>query len=200
MTADLNLGDTQLIIDKCKAFGCDLNQAAYILATARWETGHTMKPVQEAYWLSDKWRRLNLRYYPWHGRGYVQITWQRNYLHAGQKLNLDLTTDPDFVMRPNVAVRILVRGMMEGWFTNHKLPDHVSGDKADFVAARRVVNGTDKAQAIASIAQEYVEALQGVWNETTKSEPAKEPAKPGAFAALITVMVTFILSLFGGRK
>lgn len=156
---NLDHGDTRLIIKECLARGATLPQAAYILATARWETNHTMKPVQEAYWLSDKWRAQNLRYYPWHGRGYVQLTWQRNYLFAGKKLDRDLTSEPAVVMVPHIAAEILVAGSLEGWFTNHKLTDHINSTKKDYIAARRVINGTDKAQGIASLAEKYEAAL-----------------------------------------
>ena len=71
---DMNLGDTGLIVATCGQQGLLRNQAAYTLATAYWETNRTMKPVEEAYWLSDAWRKANLRYYPWHGRGYTQTT------------------------------------------------------------------------------------------------------------------------------
>ena len=199
MTADLSLGDTQLIINECHKDGCTREQTAYILATARWETNHTMKPVQEAYWLSDKWRRQNLRYYPWHGRGYVQITWQRNYRHAGDQLGVDLMKDPDSVMRPAIAVRILVRGMMQGWFTNHKLPDHVNEAKTDFAGARRVVNGTDKAQAIAALAREYVEALSLTPAPQHVSETPKNERI--GWGAIIAAILTAIRQMFkGGRS
>ena len=65
---DMDLGDTRLILSACMQQGLLRNQAAYVLATAYWETNRTMKPVEEAYWLSEEWRRKNLRYYPWHGQ------------------------------------------------------------------------------------------------------------------------------------
>src|SRR5690606_35997028 len=34
-----------------------LHDLAYILATGWWETGKTMQPVREAYWLDEDWRR-----------------------------------------------------------------------------------------------------------------------------------------------
>jgi hypothetical protein len=44
-----------------------LNQVAYQLATVHWETNRTFEPVREAYWLSEEWRKRNLRYYPFYG-------------------------------------------------------------------------------------------------------------------------------------
>lgn len=166
---DMNLGDTQLILAECKRQRVSLKQAAYILATARWETNHTMKPVREAYWLSEAWRKANLRYYPWYGRGYVQLTWKDNYKKAGAKLGIDLTTDADVAMKPAVAAKVLVTGMMQGWFTKRRLPEYVSEgvepdfkERTDYLGARRVVNGTDKAKEIAGWAIRYQKALEAV--------------------------------------
>ena len=156
---DMKLGDTRLIIDTCKRFGLLRNQAAYVLATAFHETAHTMKPVEEAFWLSDAWRKANLRYYPWHGRGYVQLTWEKNYVRAGRELNRDLTTTPATVMQPKISAEILVKGSLDGWFTGRKLGDYITLQKSNFVGARRIINGTDKASAIAGIAKDYDAAL-----------------------------------------
>ena len=155
----LDLGDTRLIIDECKRHNLLRNEVAYVLATTYWETARTMKPVREAYWLSDRWRQENLRYYPWYGRGYVQITWRENYIRLGKRLNLDLTTDPDVVMKPDIAVKILVIGMKEGLFTGKKLSDYITLQRSDFQGARRIINGNDKAAAIASIAEDYDKLL-----------------------------------------
>lgn len=182
---DLKLGDTKLIIAECERRNATLQQTAYILATGRWETAHTMKPVEEAFWLSDSWRAKNLRYYPWHGRGYVQLTWERNYLNAGQKLDRDLTTNPDAVMQPQVAAEILVAGSLEGWFTKHKLTDHVNAKKTDYVNARRVINGTDKANAIASLAEKYEDALKTAGYGAPKAAPN-----------FIEALIAFIKGLF----
>lgn len=159
--SDLEFNDTPLIIDTCRELGATRQQAAYILATAFWETNRQMRPVEEAYWLSDDWRKTNLRYYPWHGRGYVQLTWERNYIHAGEELDLDLTTDPKVVMQPDISAKILVKGSLEGWFTGRKLGDYISAGRCDYRNARRVINGTDKAASIAALAHEFDAALAG---------------------------------------
>ncbi len=58
------------IAAECRRQGIGLDtQIAYVIATVEWETGNTFKPVKEAYWLSEDWRRRNLRYYPYFGRG-----------------------------------------------------------------------------------------------------------------------------------
>ncbi len=41
MSVNTTLGDTQLILTQCQRQGLLRNQAAYVLATAWWETAHT---------------------------------------------------------------------------------------------------------------------------------------------------------------
>lgn len=156
---DLKVGDTQTIINYCRRSGLSRPQMAYVLATTYHETARTMKPVREAFWLSEDWRKANHRYWPYDGRGYVQLTWRDNYEKASKVVGVDLVRFPDRAMDPRVATIILVRGMMEGWFTGKGLPQYVSQFKVDFVAARRVVNGTDKAKEIAALAEEYLKVL-----------------------------------------
>ena len=156
---DLDTGDTRLILTHCERYDLLRNQAAYVLATAFWETARTMEPVREAFWMSERWRETNLRYYPWYGRGYVQLTWKQNYERAGRELDLDLTTDPDAVMVPNTASRILVLGCRDGWFTGKALSDYITLSLSDFIGARKIVNGMDKAETIAALARGYDAAL-----------------------------------------
>jgi len=154
------MSKTARIVKACKDHDLSLEQCAYVLATTWHETAGTMLPMREAYWLSDDWRKSNLRYYPWYGRGYVQITWKANYTKAGERLNKDLTSNPDVVLEPEVAVEILVRGMKEGWFTGKRLSTFINEDKKDYVGARRIVNGTDKDELIAGYAQRYEASLR----------------------------------------
>jgi putative chitinase len=192
MTPDLHLGDSQLILKECKLAGLLRNQAAYVMATAWWETAHTVEPVKEAYWVknAEAWRKKNLRYYPWYGRGYAQLTWERNYIHAGNQLGLDLTTNPEYVMVPDVSAKILVTGSLEGWFTGKKLGDYITLSKSDFKGARRIINGTDKAAAIATVARAYDEALKA---DGYGIAPPTPPAP-------VHWLVKLLQSLFGGRS
>jgi putative chitinase len=160
---DLSLGCTRMLIDESKAQGLLRNQCAYVLATAFWETAHTMQPVVEAYWLSENWRRSNLRYYPWYGRGFVQLTWEKNYQRAEAETGQPVHQNPALALNPAVAAMIAVTGMREGWFTGRDLNDFIDLQHSDFVNARRIINGTDRAQEIAVIAQHYDQALTAEW-------------------------------------
>lgn len=159
---DLSLGHTQLLIDECKAQKLLRNQAAYVLATAFWETAHTMKPVVEAFWKSEDWRRRNLRYYPWHGRGFVQLTWEKNYRRAARETGVPLDKDPTLAQRPDVAAKIIVTGMREGWFTGQDLDNFITLQHSDFFHARKMINGMDRAEEIANIAEDYDDDLKAI--------------------------------------
>lgn len=156
--------------------GAPLADCAYALATAFHETNATMQPVREAYWLSEDWRRRNLkRYYPWYGRGYVQLTWEYNYKKADKKLGLGgaLLANLDLAMDPEIAARIMRGGMDAGWFSRDRhgphnfrrhLPAQGHATQDQFKAARWIINRNDKDKLIAHHALQFQAALaKGGW-------------------------------------
>lgn len=134
-------------------------QWAYVFATTFHETNATFLPVREAYWLSESWRKKNLRYYPYYGRGYVQITWKENYERYQKKLNKPLVLTPDLAMTPEVAFFILIDGFKNGVFTGKKISDYINDSKKDYVRARYCINGTDKRDLIAKYANLFEKML-----------------------------------------
>ena len=151
-------GTIKAIVFECKRQGLNLRQQiAYVLATTEWETARTFKPVKEGYWIrnAEAWRRKNLRYYPYDGRGFVQLTWKSNYAKYSKILGVDLVSHPDQVCDPNVALFILVHGCKNGTFTGVSIPKYINSHKVDYRNARRVINGTDKSYAIAQLAYKW---------------------------------------------
>lgn len=146
------------ILSECDAQGVTMpEQRAYILATADHETGGTFQPVREAFFMKNPLRYLRkLRYWPYYGRGLVQLTWKANYLKYQQLLDLPLVANPDLVLKPEIAVFVLVHGMRTGAFTGKKLSDYIRPGKVDYLGARRIVNGTDRAQRIAKLAVQHL--------------------------------------------
>lgn len=140
--------------------------AAYGLATAWHETAHTMQPIAE--YGRGRGRKYGV---PGrnggqvaYGRGYVQLTWDDNYERADRELGLNgaLMADYGLAMKPDIAARILVRGMAEGWFTGKANRDYLPGD---YVGARKIINGSDKAELIAGHARTFQAALiDGGWS------------------------------------
>jgi hypothetical protein len=137
----------------------DVGQISYILATAQHESASfsTLKEIGRGEGCGN-----GNAYDGWTGIGLVQLTWKGNFEKAKTKLGFsDMSTEQfcrELATRPDVATTILISGMMEGWFTGRSLPQYVAGGKRDYLNARRVVNGTDRASHIAAIARNY-EAL-----------------------------------------
>ena len=142
---------------------------AYSLATTFHETARSMAPVRElgagrgrAY--GNPVPPYNQIYY---GRGLVQLTWERNYTYATKRLrelglvgsDVDLVRNPDLAMRPDIAAAVLVCGMSEGWFTGRKLIDYFKGTRSDWIDARVIINGHDRAALIASYGMAFYHAL-----------------------------------------
>ncbi|NQW50383.1 MAG: peptidoglycan-binding protein [Rhodospirillales bacterium] len=150
----------QAIKNECKTMGIGLpTQIAYVLATTQWETAQTFQPVKEAYWLSESWRKANFRYYPYYGRGYVQLTWKNNYKTYSDLIGRDMVSDPDIALEPAVSLFVLVHGFKTGAFTGRAITQYISEDRTDFVEARRCINGTDRANEIAQIAKDFLAKL-----------------------------------------
>ncbi len=141
-------------------------QIAYFLATIQHETASTFQPIkefrakkgsegraiQDRYWLSG-----------YYGRGYVQITWKKNYEKFG------IVDEPDKALEPETAYEIASEGMLKGLFTGKRLSDFIHGDETDYVNARKVVNGLYKANQIAKNAGNFEAIL-------TTAQEADKPA------------------------
>ena len=162
------------ILDVCGAAGWSVAWAADALGTAFLETNKTMQPVREAYWLSEAWRKANLRYWPHYGRGYVQCTWPENYARADAELGLHgtLNANLDRMLEPAIAAGTMVHGMAEGWFAKddhgpHTLARHLPsplGTRQQFEESRRIINGTDRKADLATYALAFQNALvAGGW-------------------------------------
>lgn len=154
--------------------GQPLSWVAYSLATAYHETNATMQPVREAYWLSEAWRKKNLRYWPHYGRGYVQLTWDYNYEKADRQLGLkgSLIANPDRALEADIAAMIMRQGTEKGWFAGDKVGRHTLarhlparlGTLEQFRGARRIINGVDDDLLIARHALQFQTALlSGSW-------------------------------------
>ncbi len=152
----------------------DRRKLAYCLATFKWETAHTMRPIDERG--GDAY--FNKRYNPansvgkilgntkpgdgalYHGRGYVQLTGRNNYARAKKLTGVDLINEPDRAKDPDLAYHIAIQGMTDGWFTGRKLANYFVADTADYFNARKIINGIDQADKIAEIARGYSEILR----------------------------------------
>jgi hypothetical protein len=103
-----------------------------------------------------------------YGRGLVQLTWCDNFewadkvcAEAGLIKKGDILANFDLVKRPDIAAFILVKGMETGAFTGKKLADYITarGSPVEFVPARRIINGNDKAAQFGGYAEGFLVAL-----------------------------------------
>jgi len=139
-------------------------QWSYVFATTFHETKATFLPVREAYWLpnAEAWRKKNLRYYPYYGRGFVQITWKDNYSKFSKLMGVDFVNNPDLVMDPANAFHIMIYGFIHGSFTGKKISDYINLKDKDYKNARKCINGTDKAGLIASYATIFEQIIKSI--------------------------------------
>jgi hypothetical protein len=109
----------------------------------------SFRPVSEAWWLSERRRHDYLSNYDGRkdlgnvkpgdgarfcGRGFIQLTGRNNYTTYGSALGIDLVSDPESALRPEIAVKILAV-----YFKWHKVA--AAADERDWQRVRKLVNG-----------------------------------------------------------
>lgn len=129
---------------------------AYILATVFHETARKMQPVKE--YGGEKYLRSK-PYYPYYGRDLVHTTWISNYEKVKRFTGVDVVSNPDLIMQIETAAKVAIEFMAKGYYTGRKLSHYFNDTKTDWVNARRIINGTDKAKEIAEIAERFYSAL-----------------------------------------
>lgn len=182
---------------------------AYGLATAYHETGGMMWPIKETVLASHKdrnpsdatviarlekaWKAGQLSWVKtpywrdgWFGRGDVQITHEDNYAKLGKAVGVDLVANRDRALEPAVAAAILCVGMERGLFTGKSLPDYFDADTDDPLNARRIVNGTDRAELIAGYHAKALAAVKAGWGEPV---PVPEVDDVAALRAEVTELI-----------
>lgn len=157
------------------------SQLAYVLATAFHETAATMQPVRETLAATDaaairkleaafaagRLKAVRTPYWrpdadgkSWLGRGLVQLTHRRNYEAMSAVTGMDLVADPGRAMEMDVAVVILIEGMRGGSFTGRCLDHYFERGREDWAGARKIINGTDRAEMVAGYGRAFRIALE----------------------------------------
>ena len=152
---------------------------AYILATVYHETGEQMEPVREGFCRTDegsieavtnlyKQGKISKNYADrqpngnsYFGRGLVQLTWADNYKGLGNALGIgtQLYDNPSLALDLTMSVKILFKGMLDGLFTGCRLDQYFNVTTTDWLDARRIINGTDKADLVAKYAKHFHDCL-----------------------------------------
>lgn len=195
----------EAILDGLEARKVIVKYAAYILATAYHESDKFRAMVEYADGSAYEFRKSLGNTQPgdgpkYKGRGFVQITGRRNYRDWGKRLGVDLLKEPHLAASLPIAVRILIDGMLLGTFTGKALDDYDNE-----IDMRRVVNGTDRAEAIAGYAEKFRLALlksgYGLKDEPESPvEVAKPDIKPTPRRSMWVSFFEAILKLFTGGK
>src|ERR1700722_20630129 len=60
----------------------------------------------------------------YYGRGFVQLTWERNYKTMTDLLGVDFVNHPDLALELDNATNIMFIGMIKGLFTGKSLGDY----------------------------------------------------------------------------
>lgn len=143
---------------------------AYVLATVKWETADTFQPITE--YGSKKYLKSR-KYWPYIGRGYVQLTWRSNYDSFGRAIRVDLVNNPELANDKKVAWKVLEIGMTDDYetqgiersldpnFTSKTLEDYFDNGKCDYKYARKIINPRDydSYEPIAEMARKFNNCL-----------------------------------------
>jgi putative chitinase len=140
---------------------------AYALATVFHETAQTMVPLEEYGRGSGKSYGQPVGPYEqvYYGRGHVQLTWEANYMNGEtflkQRYGIDVPMHryPGRMLEDEPSALVLYDGMIHGWFTGVGLPQYFNATLEDPRNARKIVNGLDQADLIASYYWTFKAAL-----------------------------------------
>lgn len=161
----------------------DRRYVAYILGTAYRESMSTMQPLREGrcsstqcvvdavYKLMERkpekykenYALPNAEGHSYYGRGLVQLTGENNYKKLGEKLKINLISEPDKALDLDTSLRILLVGMDDGLFTDgkHTLRKYFREGKTDWINARKIVNpgSMDNAPITGGYAQIFMRCM-----------------------------------------
>ncbi|WP_198021451.1 lytic transglycosylase domain-containing protein [Burkholderia sp. WSM2232] len=164
---------------------CKTSYLAYMLSTARvesydWHNGIFFGPFTESISYADaeanygcgptatlthKNRAISNENtsigdgYKYRGRGLVQLTFKKAYRRFNGVAGTDLVQNPDKVLELPLAVQIMMCGMRDGTFSGARLSDFLDSETPDYVGARAIINGSDKASQFAFYAKKFEQLI-----------------------------------------
>lgn len=129
------------------------------------------------------------------GHGIVQLTGKANFQKLSDALGVDLVANPEKSLDPDIAVRALILGIEDGFYTGKDASDYLPEDSAtlaQFTRARQIINGQFAASQYASYALSFQEALKEA-GYRPGSAAHSQASSPNPLLALFK-------AIFGGRK
>lgn len=172
--AQSQVDGVEVITSACLTYGVtDQRMVAYILATAYWETGQTMRPIEEygkgaGHRYGGKIKQSGKPYTTpdqiYYGRGYTQNTWYENYEMLSRELyavakGWDFLNNPELLLIPEPSIWATIHCMWHGLYTGVSLSTYFTSLKEDWGSARKIINGMDQADKIAGFALIFYRAL-----------------------------------------
>ena len=152
------LFNAQLLMEECSKLFSDRRQLAYVLSTALGDT--ELRPMKEEKATSGTLVQIQEEY--WHtgyySRGYFLLIGKDEYSVFGKLIGIDIVNNPELLMAPSVAAKVLCVGMKKGLITGNRLDTFINDQKSDWVGARKAVFGEYKSQQFADVAQRIYNA------------------------------------------
>lgn len=167
----------QIMAEAKRRGGRSIYDVAYTMATAHHETSRFKYDEEIGEGSGDVYGQPVYLYrkktVSFHGRSWPQHTWLGNYAKLSVRATLAFQRHIDFVNNPDMIKDDPVmegwamwEGMITGFWTGKNLADYTdAAGVLDYVEARRIVNGTDKADLIAGYAREYEAGLRLIEDE-----------------------------------
>lgn len=179
------------IVQECKKQGVtQAEQVAYVLATVEVETSMGQILVEfasgQAYeGRSDLGNTQSGDGPRYKGRGPAQTTGRLNYTKWSKILGVDFVGSPELMADLKYGLPVLVIGMRDGVFTGRSLKTYINSSGTDFVNARRIINGLDKASTVAGYARKWLSRLPSLGYSSTTSArnvAATTPVTPASMS------------------
>lgn len=157
--------------------GTDGKQLAYVLATVWHEVARTMQPIAEYGKGKNRTYGGRVKYNGkpyidttniFYGRGFTQNTWYEIYAKLSKVLGVDLIQNPDLlIIDIELSAKASVYSMIKGLYTGKSLRRYINEVKVDYINARRIINGLDKADLIAGYAVKFEACIEAASQENT---------------------------------
>lgn len=90
----------------------------------------------------------------------MHLTWKNNYQKFSRLLGFDFVSNPEAAGKFEYSVPIMIIGMSRGLFTGRKMADYLNRKGIDYLSARKIINGTDKQELLASHAEKFESILK----------------------------------------
>jgi hypothetical protein len=97
----------------------------------------------------------------------------------GDIIGVDLYSNPDLAIDPEISAAVAIEGMVRGTFTGKQLYIYFNNDNEDWINARRVINGLDKAVEISQLSSKVYADMVSAEIKPQPDAPAQAGVKSG---------------------